>query len=215
MVVNQYSVTHENESEAVLPYRRLVALVLSSWVLLCVSSACQPEEKADAADAQLEKERPKPADLLIFPDQIRAEEASVNAFIERAMKDCASGDYDRFRRLWTTRQDPLSRDEYEQGWQAVQRITIRAVERVALTDQTDEGFSPTELNYAILAEVVLDPTHPAGRREPNREAVMVIAWEQDAWRLARAPKAMRSWIKKQAQKESGQIRSSREKARAP
>ncbi len=151
----------------------------------------------EAVDPQTEAAKQEPAELLLFPDEVRVADPSVNEFVERAMVGCASGDYDRFRLLWSVREDPLPRDDYLEGWQAVQRIKIRAVKRVMLSPDPKLGREKPEAAYAILADVALDPTRPAGRREPNRQVVLTVIREQMAWRLASAPAALRTWMKEQ------------------
>ncbi len=150
-----------------------------------------------AAGRQAETGQQKRKELLVFPDEVRVEDASVNDFLERAMEDCASGDYDKFRLLWSARQEPLPRDEFEQGWQAVRQIRIRALQRVMLAPDPDHELDQGETVYAFLADVALDPMHRAGQREPNREVVLMVIREHEQWRLARAPKPMRTWIKEQ------------------
>jgi hypothetical protein len=45
-----------------------------------------------------------------------------------------------------------------------------------------------------LAQVQLDPTLPAGQREPVRDVVLMIVRENEDWRFAHAPKQVREWI---------------------
>ena len=144
----------------------------------------------------------KPADLLVFPSALQTEDVSVNAFVKSAMMDCAGGDYDVFRLLWSAREDPLPRGEYEQGWQAAREIRIRALEKVMLSADPTRGRDEDETVYVILANVSLDPTHRAGHREANREVVLMLVREHDTWRLARAPKKMRTWIKERVSGDS-------------
>ena len=176
-----------------------IRLVLGAFV--CITSvylgpACRHEPDDAAAGRQAETGQQKRKELLVFPDEVRVEDASVNDFLERAMGDCASGDYDRFRLLWSARQEPLPRDEFEQGWQAVRQIRIHALQRVMLAPDPDHELDQGETVYAFLADVALDPMHRAGQREPNREVVLMLILEHEQWRLARAPKPMRTWIKK-------------------
>jgi ABC-type dipeptide/oligopeptide/nickel transport system ATPase component len=39
----------------------------------------------------------------------------------------------------------------------------------------------------------------AGQKEPLRHVVLLILYENDQWRLAKAPKAMREWVKKKVE----------------
>ena len=142
--------------------------------------------------------KPKPANMLVFPDEFHVGDETVNAFIRRAMTACASGDYQKFRLLWSAREEPLPRGEYEQGWQAVQEIRMRALQEVILAADSERGRKEDQTVYVLAADVSLDPAHRAGRKEPIREVVLMVVPEQGSWRLARPPKAMRSWIKQRA-----------------
>ncbi len=37
-------------------------------------------------------------EVLVFPDALRVSDESVNTFVETAMRTCAAGEYDAFRR---------------------------------------------------------------------------------------------------------------------
>jgi hypothetical protein len=120
---------------------------------------------------------------------------TVNAFITEAMAACTSQDYDEFLALWSAAADPLSRAEFEYGWNAVQRIRVVVVEKALYkTGDEDEGAEPPVV-YAFLAEVNLDPEHQAAKSEPNREVILMAVRERDRWRLAHAPKRMRAWLR--------------------
>lgn len=130
------------------------------------------------------------------------------------MTTATSGDYAQFRLLWVTREEPLPKDKFDEGWQAVEQIRIRALEPafVELPSQTASDQLPAkeapdalaakesarEKVYLVLAEVRFDPQHPAARKEPARETVLMLVREQEQWRLAHAPKLMRDWIRAKA-----------------
>jgi hypothetical protein len=149
----------------------------------------------NAAGASDDAPVPKPADVLLFPEALRVADAGVNEFVTTAMAACAKGDYEAFRLLWSARESPLPRDEFEQGWNAAKKIEICALQKGLLEPEPAAGRETAETVYALLAEVTLDPTHPAGKKEPKREAVLMLTREHDQWRIARAPKPMRDWIK--------------------
>jgi hypothetical protein len=164
-------------------------------LLALVQSACRPDDPTAENEAGNGSAAKRPVELLDFPEALRVADPAVNAFVTEAMASCASGDYDAFRRLWSAREDPLPRHEYEEAWRAVERIRIRALEEVILAPEPTRGRDDFEPAYIILADVSLDPNVPAGQREPKREVVLQLVREQDMWRLARAPKAMRTWVR--------------------
>ena len=132
---------------------------------------------------------------LVFPDSLRVPDEDVNMFVRSALGLCAKGDYDSFRSLWSAKQEPLSRSEFEEGWEAIDRIEVRGLQRVLLA--AEDGGNATTPVYVLLVNVSLDPTHKAGKREPLREIVLMLVHELGQWRIAAAPKPMRDWIKKQ------------------
>jgi hypothetical protein len=164
---------------------------------MIATSACRrgEPENSSSATAPLDAANSKKPDLLVFPDELRVADASVNEFVTKAMTTCAKGDYEPFRLLWSAREDPLPRGEYEEGWHAVQTITVRALEKVMLGPDPKANRAEGETVYALLVDVSLDPTQKAGQKKPQRHVVMMLAPESGEWRLARAPKAMRAWIK--------------------
>lgn len=170
--------------------------------------ACDRREPAPSTPDSPRPTQPssaaKPQNLLVFPIDLRVPDDSVNEFVERAMSACATGEYDSFRRLWSAQRDPLSRGEFEQGWQAVRSIRVRALQRViiAQAEATDaqsraDADRPAEdaAVYVLLTDLSLDPQHAAGQAQPTREAALLIVREQDQWRLTRAPKQVREWVK--------------------
>ncbi|MBI4717812.1 MAG: hypothetical protein HY763_08420 [Planctomycetes bacterium] len=131
----------------------------------------------------------------MFPDELRVTDPGVNDFLDRAMRLGASGNYDEFRLLWSARDEPLSRAEYDEGWQAVRTIRISALERVQLA--SGDGPAPPRADpvYATYAEVELDPTQKAGKRDARRKVICMLVQEHGEWRLARAPKPLREWLR--------------------
>jgi hypothetical protein len=141
--------------------------------------------------------------VLVFPPELRVEDPTVNDFVTRAMSVCAVGDYDAFRLLWSPKEDPIPRGDFEHGWDAVTEIRIRALEKALLAPDPSTPLSEAPTVFVLAATVTLDPKHKAGRREPQREVVLMTIREQDEWRLARAPKAMRDWIREKIGPNSG------------
>lgn len=185
-----------------VPIQRMVVAWMAVGLLLTSLSTCR-RDTYEAPETPRIGAAPKLPDLLDFPDTRRVDDEAVNSFVERALTECASGDYDRFRLLWSAKGDPLSRDEYDQGWQAVTKIAVRALEKVLLADDAPAADSPDKFVYVLLADVSLDPNHRAGKRRPNREVVLMLVHEQDAWRLADPPKSLRTWIKGRKPRQAG------------
>jgi hypothetical protein len=173
-------------------YHRVILIALAVFAGL----ALRCDDRAPTPEAAASKDRSKTVSVLDFPTHMRVEDPSVNDFVGRAMAVAAAGEYEPFRLLWTARHEPMSRDQYEEGWQATRQIRVRALEPAFLVPKEDSNTpGENEKVYLILAEVRLDPKHPAARREPKREAVLMIVREQGRWRLAQPLEPMRDWIR--------------------
>lgn len=175
-----------------LPRLVLPLLVCAAPVLFL--PGCRPEESNRGDDRPPVAEKPE-VELLVFPDELRVADESVNSFMTRAMETCAAGDYNAFRLLWSAREEPLTAREFEEGWEAVREIRVRALERVLLAPEPDHAEARPEVVYAAWAAVEFDPAHRAGQVEARREVILMLVREHDEWRLARAPQAMRVWMR--------------------
>ena len=175
-----------------------MALLICGTIAYLVGMSCRQGANESGTRGSTATQEQRRGDLLVFPAELRADDPMVNEFVEQAMAVCAGGDYARFRLLWSAKDDPLRREEYGQGWQAVQKIEIRALEKVILA--TGSGRDPTggDNAYVVFAELNLDPNHRAAKHQPRRDAVMLLVQEQGEWRLANAPKGLRAWIKERA-----------------
>ena len=179
---------------AVSAFRTATALGLLLAVITPTCRRDEPEKNSTAASSPGAAKSKQP-NLLVFPDDLRVADSTVNEFVTKAMTTCAAGEYEAFRLLWSVREDPLPREEFEQGWQAVQTIKVRALEMVMLDADPNAGRNEPETVYALLTDVTLDPTQKAGQKEPQRHVVLMLAREHEQWRLTRAPKSMRDWVK--------------------
>lgn len=170
--------------------RALCFLVLLTLLLhSCRRDKDKPAEAAPPADQ-------KSAVQLDFPSEFRPEDPTIRDFIDHALRTCAAGQYDDFRLLWSAREEPLSRDDFVKSFRAVEAIRVRALEK-ALFAGDDPDVEPA-LVYVLFVEIRLDPARPVGDRGAGRELVLMIVTENEKWRFARAPKAMRDWIKEKA-----------------
>lgn len=177
---------------AAMRLRQYVVVVLLMTLAVGCERAPQPDRQNDGVDASRGESQPE---MLFFPDALHVSEASVNDFVTRAMTVCGSGDYEAFRLLWATNEEPLARGDYEQGWQAVEEIRIQAVEKVQYLPTGDaKGAVDPVTGYLIAADVRLDPLQPTGKRGAGRDVVLLMVHEGDTWRLAAAPQLMRNWI---------------------
>lgn len=167
------------------------------WTLLVglASAAAGCRQESNDAQTNPDKVQVKPAEVLIFPEALRTADPAVNDFVTAAMTTCAKGDYEAFRLLWSARETPLPREEFDQGWNAARRIEVRGLRKGILPADREAGRENDEAVYALFAEVEFDPTLRVGQKQPVREVVLMLTLEQERWRIAKAPRAMREWIK--------------------
>jgi len=173
---------------------RIVGCLVCLLIVPPLACRRQPSpEESSAAGAG--SERAKLVESLVFPDEMRVSDASINEFVTKAMTVCATGDYEAFRLLWSAREDPLPRSDFEQGWHAVRGIEVRALQKAMLEADPSVGRENKERVYVLLVDVTFDPAQKPGQNEPLRHVVLMVVSENDDWRLAKAPKAMREWVK--------------------
>jgi len=129
----------------------------------------------------------EPAQVVVFPEELRADDPALNNFMLETLETCVAGDYEGLRLRWSVAQEPVTREQFDYGWHAVQQIRVLALER--LRDQADGA-----VGYAFAVEVRLDPERLPPEALAVRHVVLMAVQERGAWRLARAPKAVRRWI---------------------
>ncbi len=171
-------------------------LTVSCALMLFVLGGCQDETSKSVAKPTRKPVPEEPRTRLIFPQEMQVDDLTVNDFVTHAMNTCASGDYDRFRLLWSATEEPLTRGRYEQGWQAVKVVDVKLLQKIRLQEKggVSAGLK-TQTAYVMQATVRLDPRHKAGKREPNRDVIALILRENNTWRLASAPGKIREWVK--------------------
>lgn len=174
---------------------RAVLVVLLCAGLIGVTFGCRREEGPAQNGPTSDPGPPERVGVVVFPEDLLVEDASVNEFLRDAMTVCTTGDYDAFRLLWSARHEPLARDEFERGWQAVLEIRIRALEKVVLAPDAGSAPAKAQMVYATCANVRLDPNRLAKEQEPRRQVVLMLVREHDKWRLAWAPKNVQAWLK--------------------
>ncbi|MFH0982906.1 MAG: hypothetical protein V2A79_15395 [Planctomycetota bacterium] len=141
------------------------------------TGAC--ERRTEPAAQQPPAADPLPID---FPLEVRTNDPAVNQFVREIAATCVEGDYEKFRLLWSVRETPVPRQEFERGWKALKKVRILALQKM----KTREG----QYLYSLHARLELDESMP----EPTREVVLLIVSEGDQWRLAQAPAHLRKKV---------------------
>ena len=169
-----------------IPPRRYAQLATAALLTAAVAllSSCKrsaPPEAATATPAE-----PEPRYSVVFPPELRADDPAIDALLDQALTACAEGDYDAFRLLWTAREDPVTREQFDYGWQALTELRVLALER--LQDQADGSAV-----YLFCVRVQLDPAELPAHLPPRRYVVLMARHEEERWCLARAPAPLRAW----------------------
>ncbi len=179
--------------------RRFSKLALALLAGLCAYlPACNPDdtsEKKDSITTNVTPALPPPREVLIFPVEMHVEDESLNQFVIEAMQTCVTGEYDAFRLIWSAREEPMARGEFDKGWKAIEEIRVLALEKVRLAPDKNQISQTPELVYALYANVKLNADLIATQQKPERDAISMIVREQGKWRMAKAPKKMRHWLK--------------------
>ncbi|MCP4245916.1 MAG: hypothetical protein GY778_02600 [bacterium] len=147
-----------------------------AWALILLPAAVGACRRADQAPPPPPPMPDPEPEILDFPKALHAKDSTVNAFVRRVIETCASGDYDAFRLLWSSRDDPFPRDQFHRAWQSVQRVRIVSLRPVRAAESG-------QLFYTVRAQVDLDPAV----REPRRDVAIILTSEDGHWRLTAPP----------------------------
>ena len=173
--------------------------IMLTAALAGVLLGCRPDTDSTSPDDGADDLQPEsPRAVLTFPPELMVADATVNEFVAEAMQTCANGYYDSFRLLWSAREELITKREYERGWRAVLSMDIRALEEVKLAADPARGETEPRTVYAVFAHVAFDPAQTADQQDVERQVVLVVLREHDAWRLGRAPRGLRTWLTEKA-----------------
>ncbi|MCB9850901.1 MAG: hypothetical protein H6817_09385 [Phycisphaerales bacterium] len=149
-------------------------------VLLCGTLGC---ERDTSAEITAHGDANSADSLVVFPESLKTDDPTVNAFIERAIKVSMAEDYESFRLLWSALEQPLGEQEFRLGFRAARKITILDVEKRRTRDD--------EIVYLVHCLIELDPNRiPETRRDvkPQRDVVLLLRKEGEQWRIATPPR---------------------------
>lgn len=103
----------------------------------------RPEEVSATPPGTFTSIAPGHSEVLSFPAEFRSDNEAVNDFVTRSMKVSAAGDYEAFRLLWSVHDEPISQQEFMEGWRAVREIRVKALRKVRLTHEHPAPGSQT------------------------------------------------------------------------
>lgn len=143
----------------------------------CTNDTAPLPESPDSSGAAKAPEAD--AGRLVFPESVATGDGTVNELVRAAMTACLDNDYDALRALWSATERPLKRRQFDRQWQPVRRITVREVQPMRYAEDD-------RLLYYVHAGFEFG----VGARQPERDVVLLVVLQNEAWRLARAPKSL-------------------------
>lgn len=123
----------------------------------------------------IEEDPDAPRPQIVFPADVRLEDPTLNAFIERVLQICYAGDYDGFRQLFGTAYQPTTESDFRRVWHGVKRIEVMRI-------YMGPGKEP---RYFVLAKVHLREPDNKGREE--RDIRVMVFKEGSDWRVGPPP----------------------------
>ncbi len=161
------------------------SILAAASVCVLVACACRDDDEPPSRQTteSLETTPHKPSGMLTFPDDMRVADESVNAFVVRAMSICGGGEYEPFRLLWSVREEPLPKNQFEEGWQAVEQIRVRALRKAMVAvggNQASPGDrSPVDAGEADvgMAKGEENATGGSGGADEQLETVYLVLAE--------------------------------------
>lgn len=124
---------------------------------------------------------------LIFPAEARCDDEAVNRFIEDALSRATGKDYEAFRSVWMTMDEPYAREQFERGWRSLRKIQVGLVQKIRDPDDQSIG-------YAVYVMAELDPNELPPDQSSQRRVVLEVRKESGQWRLAHPRDAVRAAI---------------------
>ncbi len=110
----------------------------------------------------------------------------VAAFLRGFLETCLARDYEGYRRMLSTSATPDSRERFEALFNALEAITIDAIEPRA-DASLEDGRA-----FVVRWTVDIDPTTPLGQRRARRHVAALVHRELGIWRIRPAPGEKRS-----------------------
>lgn len=126
----------------------------------------------------------------------RCRNHEINDFVARALAVCARGDYGEYRLLWSRDHQPTNRKRFEQIRTAMEQVEIRQVRRLRLRLPDGSLRAETQPIYVLHAFVGMSPEAKkrSEHRIEDRELILQIVYQNDAWRFAPAPREVKEAV---------------------
>lgn len=123
----------------------------------------------------IEADPDAPRPQIDFPADVRQEDPTLNAFVDRVLQICYQGDYDAFRQLFGTAYEPTPEADFKQVWLGVQSIEVTRI----------YPGPQKEPHYYVLAKVRLRKADGKGRED--RSVPVMVFKEAGQWRVGPPP----------------------------
>jgi hypothetical protein len=147
------------------------------------------------------------APVIIFPEQFKTDDVTVNEFIRTTLEACRTGDYDQFRQCFGVTIQPPSDNQFSHVWQSVKEIRVA---NKVITRRELAAIAAAKLGKPLppaapevggrhepqeyYVHVVVQLRRPDRRERTERQAVVSVFKEGDRWRMAPAEGAIQGLI---------------------
>lgn len=157
--------------------------LLCAAALVVALSGCDTSSQGRADATRGEEAPPNRVRLAQYRFAPGLAEANpeVAAFLRGFLETCLARDYEGYRRMLSTSATPDSRERFEALFDALEAITIDAIEPRA--DAAVEGGQA----FVVRWTVDIDPTTPLGQRRARRHVAALVHRELGIWRIRPAP----------------------------
>jgi len=103
------------------------------------------------------------------------------------MRVSTGRDYESFRALWLTVDEPFARQQFERGWKSLRSLQIDILQKIR--DPLDQSIF-----YGVYAVVEIDPNEVPEGEPSRRRVVLELRKEAENWRLANASDKVRAAV---------------------
>jgi hypothetical protein len=163
--------------------KALLGALLTTLLVVALTACKRQSNGAATGDdihppdlVDLDKTVPTPE--VIFPQELKTDDPTVNEFIHSALEACQKGSYDRFSELFGVTVEVPEAPQFGKVWRGVKSI------RVAGTYKNPSKDPEQPAEYYV--HVVVQLRQPDRYERTERQAVLWVFRERDQWRMAPA-----------------------------
>lgn len=159
-------------------------------------TSCRPDPPSASATAEIDSEPEPTPPTIDFPTDLYTPDDAVNATVDALLSALAARDYARVRALWTLTEDPPKTNDLSNQWSGPSSISLLALQPVRTLRSEHAGVEDAEPGYVLMLEAEREAESGETLENDNNQAILLLVFESDQWRLSRTPKVIRQWLLK-------------------